>query len=89
MLGADGEANRRWLDADIGELLLAQLRVRGGRGMDHEALDIRYIGQQREELQRFRELLRLLARSVEFEGKDRRPAVGIVSVVKLLLSAGC
>ena len=52
MLRADGEADGIGMDVLILQLLRAQLGVRGGRRMDDQRLDIGYVGQQREDLQR-------------------------------------
>ncbi len=88
VLRADREADGRRLNPHKRQLFLAHLRVCGGRGMDHERFDIRNVREQRKQLQRFRELLRLLARAVEFKSEDRRAALGIIFVIEFLFSAG-
>ena len=51
MLRADGEADGALLDILLRQLLWGQLRMGGGVGVDDQALHIRHVGQQGEELQ--------------------------------------
>ena len=50
VLRADGETDCVGLDVLLAQLLLAQLGVRRGRGMDYETLDIRNVRKQGEYL---------------------------------------
>ena len=51
VLGADGQADGVLIDLLLGQLLLVQLAVGGGGRVDDKALHVRYVGQQREDLQ--------------------------------------
>ena len=51
MLRADGEADGALLDILLRQFLRGQLRMGGGVGVDDQALYIRHVGQQGEELQ--------------------------------------
>ena len=51
MLRADGEADGVLLDILLRQFLRGQLRMGGGVGVDDQALHIRHVGQQGEELQ--------------------------------------
>lgn len=64
------------------ELGGAQLRVgRGGR-MDHEALDVGHVGQQREDLEVVDEPKSLLPAALDVKGEDRASPVGKIPLVK-------
>ena len=81
VLGTDRETDGRRLNAGIQQLFRTQLRMRGGSGVNDQGFHIRNVCQQREELQRFGELLRLLPRAIELKGEDRSAAIGIVLIV--------
>ena len=51
MLRADGQADGVLLDILLRQFLRGQLRMGGGVGVDDQALYIRHVGQQGEELQ--------------------------------------
>ena len=70
MLSTDGETNGGRRDVLLGQFLLTQLRVRGGIGMNHQALHVGHIGQQREDLQGIDELPGLFLTSLDFESED-------------------
>ena len=76
MLGADGQADGIGADALVGELLLGQLAVgRGGR-VDDQALDVRDVGEQGEDLQIVDELMGLGLAALDLKGEDGCAAVG-------------
>ena len=75
VLGADGKADGRRRDALIEKLLLGQLGVRGGRGMDDEGLDIRNVCKQRENFQMVDEAEGRLLPALDLKGEDARAAV--------------
>ena len=56
VLGADGQADGVLVDLLLGQLLIVQLAVGGGSGVDDKALHIRNVCQQREDLQVIDEL---------------------------------
>ena len=87
VLGADGEADGVGVDAAGTQLLLGELGVRGGSGVDDEALDVSHVGEQAEELEALGELLGRLCVALDLEGEDGRGAVGIIAVVELLGAA--
>ena len=82
VLGADGQADGVGLNAHIQQLLLGQLRMGGGGGMDHQRLHICHIGQQGEDLQMVDELEGLLLAALDLEGKDGSAAVGEVLLIQ-------
>ena len=51
MLGADRQADRVLLNADVGQLLRGELSMGGGGRVDDQALHISDVRQQREDLQ--------------------------------------
>ena len=70
MLGADGETDGRRSDVLFGQFLGRELRVGGGVRMNYEALDVGYICQQREDLQRIDKLPRFLLPTFDLERED-------------------
>ena len=76
MLGADGKADGVLVDAHVCQLLVGQLGVGGGGGVDDQALYICHIGQQGEDLQAVDELEGLFPAALDAEGEDGRAAVG-------------
>ena len=67
------------------ELLLRQLRVGGGLGVDHQGLYICHIGQQREDLQRVDKGLCLFFAALDVKGEDGTGAVGEIFIVQILI----
>ena len=78
MLGADGQTNGVGMDIRGLQFLRAQLRVRRGGRVDDQALHVRHIGQQREDLQRVNESMGLLHAALDIEGENGGAAVGEV-----------
>ena len=81
MLDADGEADGASADAGRGELGVVHLRVRGGRGVDDERLDIRDVREEREEFQVVDEAERRLLPAHDVKGEDRYAALREVPLV--------
>ena len=67
---ADGKANGVRFDTLVQQLFICQLTVGGCIGMDDQGLDIRHIGQQRENGQIVDKLLRRLTVSLNLKGED-------------------
>ena len=68
MLRSNAQTHGSWRDVLFGQFLRRELRVGGGVGMNHQALHIGHVGQQREDLQGIDELnLPLLETSVAVE----------------------
>ena len=65
VLGADGQADGVLVDLLLGQLLIVQLAVGGGSGVDDKALHIRNVCQQREDLQVIDELECFLAAALD------------------------
>ena len=82
MLGADGQADGVLVDLLLGQLLIVQLAVGGGSGVDDKALHICNVCQQREDLQVIDELECFLAAALDVEGEDGRTAIGEVLLVQ-------
>ena len=82
MLGADGQADGVLIDLLLGQLLIVQLAVGGGGRVDDKALHVRYVGQQREDLQVINEGKGLLAAALDVKGKDGCTAVGGLVIIK-------
>ena len=82
MLGADGQADGVLVDLLLGQLGVGQLAVGGGGRVDDKALHVRYVGQQREDLQIVDESKGLLAATLDVKGKDRCAAVGEILLVQ-------
>ena len=78
VLGADREPDRIGVDVLIVQLLWAELGVGGGGRVDHQALHVRHVGQQGEDLQSVDEGVSLLDAALDVEGEDGRAAVGEV-----------
>ena len=71
MLRADGQADGVRADALIEQLLRRELGMRRRGRVDDEALDVRDVGQQGEDLQVVDEAVRFRASALDFKRKDR------------------
>ena len=76
MLGAYGETDRCLGDALIGQLLIGELGVGGGSGVDNQGLHIRYVCQQGEDLQIIYEAVSLSLTALDLKGEDGSASVG-------------
>lgn len=85
MFGTDRKADRVRLDALVGELFLGELAVRGGRGMDNKALDIRNICEQREDFEAINELMCFGYAALDLKGEDRRAAVWEILLIQCVV----
>ncbi len=81
VLGADGKADGVLEDTGFVELLGGKLRVGGGGGMDHKALDVRDVREQGEDLEVVDELPCFFSSTLDLEGKDGGAAVCEISLV--------
>jgi len=92
MLSTDAQANGGRCDVLLGQFLRRELRVGGGVGVNHQALHIGHVSQQREDLQGIDELPGFFLTALYLEGEDRAAAVGIVflveGVVRMALEGG-
>ena len=82
VLGADGQADGVLVDLLLGQLGIGQLAVSGGGRVDDKALHVRYVGQQREDLQVVDELECFLTAALDVEGEDGSAAVGEVLLIQ-------
>ena len=82
ILRADGEADRVRLDALVQKLLVRQLAVGRGVGMDDQGLHICHIGQQGEDSQVVDELLGGAAVSLDLKGKDAAAPIGEILLIQ-------
>ena len=82
VLGADRQANRVLLNADVGQLLGGELGMGGGGRVDDQALHISDVRQQREDLQVVDERKGFLLAALDVEGKDGRAAVGEILLIQ-------
>ena len=73
------------MDAASQQLVFVQLGMGGGSRVDDQRLHIRHIGQQGEQLQRFREPLGLFLGAFQLKSEDGAGPVGEVSIIELLL----
>ena len=85
MLGTDGKADGVLEDAGFRELLRRHFRMRGVIGVDHQALDVRHVGQKGEDLQSVDEGIGLFLAAFDIEGKDRSASAWEVFLVKVML----
>ena len=85
MLRADREADGAGRDVLLRQFLVVQLTMRGRRWMNDEALDVRNIRQQGEDLEIIAELLRRLAAALDLDGKDRCAAVREIALIKRMI----
>ena len=69
----------------FGQLFGTHLRVRGGVGMNHEALYIGYVGQQRENLQIVDKSPGLFLSPLDFEGEDAAATLGEVLLIECMV----
>src|SRR4051812_17876872 len=84
---ADREANEVLADAGVDLLGVAELLVRGGRGVDYEALGVAEVGEVGEDLDGVDQLRAGVAPSLDAEGDDGALAIGKVLVGELLIRA--
>ena len=70
VLGSNGEPDGVGLDTLVQQLLLRELGVSGGCGMDHQALDVCHVCKQREDLQMIDEVPCFLLSALNFKGED-------------------
>ena len=82
VLGADGQADGVLVDLLLGQLRVGQLAVGGGGRVDDEALDVRHVCQQGEDLQVVDELEGFLTAALNVEGEDGSAAVGEVLLIQ-------
>ena len=76
VLGTDGQADGVLIDLLLGQFLIVQLAV-GGRGrVDDQALYVRNVCQQGEDLQVVNELEGFFAAALDVEGKMDAPPLG-------------
>ena len=85
MLTANGKPDRARRNILLCQFLIRQLTVRRRRRMNHQALHIRYICQQREQLQIITELLRRLAPTLDLDREDRRAAIGEIALIQRMI----
>ena len=89
MLRTDGEADCALVDALVSEFRLRELRVGGGGRVDYQRLDVGYVGQQRENLQRVDELEGLFPAPFDLKGKDGAAAARELLQVGLVIGMAC
>ena len=82
MLGADRQADRVLLNADVGQFLGGELGMGGGGRVDDQALHISDVRQQREDLQVVDERKGFLLAALDVECKDGRAAVGEILLIQ-------
>ena len=68
MFRTDGETDGAGPDALVFQFLRGELGMSGGCGMNHQALDVRHIGQQGEDLQMVDEGPGFLLAAFDFKG---------------------
>ncbi len=66
----------------VQKLLLGELGVGRGSGMDHQTLHIRNVGKEGEDLQIVDELPSLVLTALDLKGKDRAAAVGEILLIE-------
>ena len=76
ILGTDGQADGVLVDALVQQFLLAELAVGGGGRVDHQGLDIGYVGQQGEDFQAVDKLVRFLLLPLMLKVKMDAPPFG-------------
>ena len=85
MLGSYGEPDGVGLNTLVQELLLRELGVSGGSGVDHKALDVCHIGQQGEDLQMIDEIPGFFLAALDLKGEDRGASVREIPRVKRVI----
>ena len=82
VFGADGKADGVLMDARRIKLLVGELRVGGGGGMDDERFYIRDVGEQREDFQTVDEAEGFFLAALDIKREDRTAAVGEVFLIQ-------
>ena len=82
MFGTDGQTDGIGFYSLVSQFFLCQLAVGRGSGMDNEAFDVSYIGQQGEYLQVVDELVSLLHAALDLKGENGAAAVGEVLLIQ-------
>lgn len=85
VLGSDGKANGILPDALICQFFRSELAVRGGRGVNDKALDIGYIGKQRENFQAVNKCMCLRYTALDLKSEDRRAAVREIFLIQRMV----
>ena len=85
MLRADGKSDRAGRDVLLRQFFVVELSVRGRRRVNDEALDVRDIRQQGEDLEIIAELLRRLAAALDLDGEDRCAAVWEIALIQRMI----
>ena len=85
VLCADGQPDRSREDALVSQFFLCKLGVGRSRRMDHQALHVRHVGQQGEDLQAVDELLGRLLPAFDLKGEDGSAAVREVLFIQRVL----
>ena len=85
MLCTDGQANGIGVNVLILQLFCCKLRMRRRSRVNYQALNIRYIGQQGEDLQIVDKRMRLFLSALDLEGKDRRAAIGEILLIQRMV----
>ena len=82
MLGTDAQSYGSRRDVLLLEFLGCHLRVGRGVGMNHQALHIGNVGQEREDLQGINKFPGLLLAALDLKGEDAAAAIGEVLLVE-------
>ena len=85
VLNTNAQAHGRWGNVLLCQLLGSHLRVRCGIRMNHEALYIGHIGQEREYLQIVNEAPCLFLATLNFESEDATTAIGEVFLIESMV----
>ena len=85
MFGSDRKPDRIGEDALIALLFLAQLRMRGRCGMDHQTFYIGHIGQQGKQLQMIDEAVCFFDPAADVECEDRCAAMRKIPLIKRMI----
>ena len=85
MLRADGQPDGIGVDPLIGQFFFGQLGMRGRCRMDHQALHVRHIGQQGEDLQVVDKSPRLLLTALDLKGKNGGSSIGKISFIQFVV----
>ena len=82
MLGTDAQSYGSRRDVLLLEFLRRHLRVGRGVGMNHQALHVSYVGQQREDLKGINETPGFFLTALDLEGEDAATAIGEVLLIE-------
>ena len=85
VFGSDGQTDRILIDACRFQLLRRHLRMSRVVRMDHQALDVRHIRQEGEDLQTIDERVCFLLAAFDAEGEDGRSAVREILLVQRVI----